>query len=179
MKYCGFDVARMGNDYSVLINVDFQDLITVTRVDFFSKLELMELCGWAIQIFKKCAPEKIMVDVIGVGAGVHDRLKELGYPIVGVNVAEAPCKNTEDFKNKKAEMYWNLRTLFEKDLIKIPNIAHRNKLLAELSTMKYKYDSRGKLQIIDPEKSPDFADALSLACYGPIISARIPGVVMF
>ncbi len=178
--YTGFDVARMGNDYSVLISVGHNDnKFTVRQIDFFSKIELMELCGWGIQIFKKIGPEKLMVDVIGVGAGVHDRLKELGYPVVDVNVAEAPCRNSEDFKNKKAEMYWNLRGLFERQEIILPKIPNHAKLMAELSSMKYKYDSSGKLQIVDPEKSPDFADALALACYGPIISARVPGVVMF
>jgi len=180
LKYCGFDVARMGNDYSVLINITFEEKVRVERIDFFSKIELMELCGWSIQIFKKMVPDKTMVDMIGVGAGVYDRLREQGFPVVGVNVAESPCRNVEDFKNKKAEMYWNLRGLFEREEIEIPNIPHRNKLTAELSKMKYTYDSKGKLQIVDPEdKSPDFADALALACYGPIISARVPGVVMF
>lgn len=179
-KYAGFDIARMGNDYSVLVNVEHAEKKFIVRqIDFFSKIELMELCGWGIQVFKKTVPEKIMVDVIGVGAGVHDRLKELGFPVVDVNVAEAPCSKSEDFKNKKAEMYWHLRGLFERQEIIIPKIQHHNKLIAELSAMKYKYDSSGKLQIVDPEKSPDFADALALACYGPIISSRVPGVVMF
>ena len=110
---------------------------------------------------------------------MHDRLKEQGYPVVSVNAAESPCTKCEGFKNKKAEMYWHLRGLFERQEIIIPKIPHHNKLSAELSVMKYKYDSPGKLQIVDPEKSPDFADALALACYGPIISARVPGVVMF
>ena len=44
MKYCGFDVARMGNDYSVLVNVEYVDnKFTVRQIDFFSKMELMEL----------------------------------------------------------------------------------------------------------------------------------------
>ena len=150
--YTGFDVARMGNDYSVLVSVSHNDnKFTVRQIDFFSKIELMELCGWGVQIFKKIGPEKVMVDVIGVGAGVHDRLKELGYPVVGVNVAESPCRNSEDFKNKKAEMYWNLRGLFERQEIIIPKIQNHAKLVAELSSMKYKYDSSGKLQIVDPE----------------------------
>ncbi len=179
-RYAGFDVARMGNDYSVLVNVEHvNNKFIVRQIDFFSKIELMELCGWSVQSFRKTVPEKIMVDVIGVGAGAHDRLKELGFPVVGVNVAESPCSKTEDFRNKKAEMYWHLRGLFERQEIVIPKIPNHAKLIAELSSMKYKYDSSGKLQIVDPEKSPDFADALALACYGPIISARVPGMVMF
>jgi phage terminase large subunit len=178
MKYCGFDVARMGKDYSVLINITYDEVVTVRQIDFFSKIELMELCGWAVQLFKKLSPDKIMVDAIGVGAGVFDRLNEQGLPVVAVNVAESPCHKQEDYKNKKSEMYWNLRQLFEKENIKIPPIPNANKLMAELSQMKYKYDSSGKLQIVDPEKSPDFADALALACYGPIISAQRLGAAV-
>ena len=42
MKYCGFDVARMGNDYSVLTNITVEEKVRVDRIDFFSKIELME-----------------------------------------------------------------------------------------------------------------------------------------
>jgi phage terminase large subunit len=35
-------------------------------------------------------PEAIFVDVIGLGAGVVDRLQELELPAVGINVAELP-----------------------------------------------------------------------------------------
>ena len=34
-------------------------------------------------------PTQILVDSIGVGSGVVDRLKEIGLPVRGVNVAEA------------------------------------------------------------------------------------------
>ena len=33
-------------------------------------------------------PKAIFVDIIGVGGGVHDRLKQLGYPVIAVNSAE-------------------------------------------------------------------------------------------
>jgi len=39
MKYLGVDVARMGNDYSVITVVDETDNIyTVNRIEFYSKI---------------------------------------------------------------------------------------------------------------------------------------------
>jgi len=38
----------------------------VRLIDFFSRIELMELCGWGTQVFRKTVPEKIMVDLIGI-----------------------------------------------------------------------------------------------------------------
>ena len=36
-------------------------------------------------------PKEILVDSIGVGGGVVDRLRELGAPVRGINVGEAPA----------------------------------------------------------------------------------------
>ena len=41
----------------------------------------------------------INIDVIGIGAGVVDRLKELGLPAHGVNVAESEAPNAEGESN--------------------------------------------------------------------------------
>jgi phage terminase large subunit len=34
-------------------------------------------------------PREILIDIIGLGAGVYDRCKELGLPVRGINVGEA------------------------------------------------------------------------------------------
>jgi len=67
-------------------------------------------------------------------------------------------------------MYWQLRTRFEQEDIDVPDHA---KLKAQTTSMKYKFDSRGRLQIESKEemkkrglKSPDYADALALAFKG-------------
>ena len=178
MKYCGFDVARMGNDYSVITVVEeFENIYTVNRIEFYSKIELMQLVGWVKLIADEEKPDKIMVDVIGVGAGVHDRLKEMGLPVIAVNVAEKPTRESDKFLNKKSEMYWNLRKLFEGGTIKIKKSKNHEKLVAELSVMKFEFSS-GKLKIKDPDKSPDFADSLALACFGPTVSAQKLGAAV-
>ena len=100
------------------------------------------------------------VDSIGVGAGVYSRLKELGYRAVSVRVSQAPTRDSDRYLNQKAQRYWLLRSLFEENMIEIPN---NHNLVSELSKMRYEFTSTGKIRIIDPEqKSPDFADSCML-----------------
>ena len=61
-----------------------------------------------------------MVDEIGVGAGVVDRLKELNLPVTGINVGR-PARQRQLFANLRAEGYWGLYELFNQEAIAIPD----------------------------------------------------------
>jgi hypothetical protein len=63
----------------------------------------------------------IVVDVVGVGAGVFDRLAELGLPVAASDGGEAPF-DKERFVNARADDYWNLRELFENGEIDIDEL---------------------------------------------------------
>lgn len=51
--------------------------------------------------------DAIKMDVIGVGAGVADQLRELGYPVVDVNVGAASCDKNA-YRNLRCELWWDL-----------------------------------------------------------------------
>jgi hypothetical protein len=68
----------------------------------------------------------------------------------------------------KAQGYWFLRKIFETDSISIPGSC--KKLSGELSSMRFEIQSSGKIKIIDPMKSPDFADGLMIGLIGPYSS---------
>ena len=114
--------------------------------------------------------EKIIVciDRIGVGVGVLSMVNEfvkqnyLSAQIVGCHFGETP-QDTNRFSNKKAEKYFKLKDLFEKNMISIPK--HKT-LLKELTSMSWGLNSRSRITIIDPDKSPDFADALCYFTWG-------------
>jgi hypothetical protein len=55
---------------------------------------------------------RVIVDVLGVGGGVVDRLAELDLSVVSYNGGEAPIE-TEQFVNARAEDYRTLRERFE------------------------------------------------------------------
>ena len=175
----GVDIARFGDDSSVVFVRSGAKIIWLER---WAKTELMHTTGKIVNLIDRFSPQDVNLDVIGLGAGVFDRLIELKYKINPINVAEAPQTRIEEKKNKlanlRAEIYKNLSDLFEQGDISIPDDLE---LLAQLSSIKYKFNSRGQLQIESKEemkkrgvKSPDKADALAL-CFMET-EPRIPSV---
>ncbi len=119
--------------------------------------------------------ENLNVDSIGAGAGVHSRLFELGHKANSILVSMAPTNEMDRYLNQKSQRWWHIRTLFEQDLISIPN---NPKLISQLSQMRYEFTTTGKIKIVDPEgKSPDYADSLMLTLIGMVRPSQGSGVV--
>ncbi|HQQ75753.1 MAG TPA: hypothetical protein PLB01_00240 [Thermoanaerobaculia bacterium] len=101
----------------------------------------------------------LRIDSIGLGKGVLDGARELGFPAQEYRASDKPM-DQERFTNRKAEDAWRVRTLLEQGLLKLPNI---QELKADLRGMKYEIKPNGKIHVVDPPKSPDLADALIIA----------------
>lgn len=112
-------------------------------------------------------PNEIRVDAIGVGAGVADRLAEMGYPIVRVMSGER-SNDPKKYLNRRAEMWWNFRRLLEEGKVSLPS--NDPELLNELGTVKYLLTDKAiqieKKELIKKRlgMSPDKADAC-IYCY--------------
>ena len=85
----------------------------------------------------------------------------------GFNGAATPLKEEVTCANLRAEGYWTLARRFREHTIRIPRDAE---LIAELASLRYRYNSRGKVLMESKEDmkrrglpSPDKADALMLA----------------
>ena len=157
------DVARFGQDQSVLLTANPD---RVLEIKAYRGLDTMELTGRVVEAHCRWKPQRIVVDEIGIGAGVVDRLKELGLPVSGINVGR-PARQRKVFANLRAEGYWNLYELFNQGAIAIPDDAE---LAGQLSSLKPGQNSRGQLFIEKKDDararglpSPDKADALMLA----------------
>lgn len=140
------------------------------KLESFRNHNTMEVAGRIVQIIKNEQPTKVYVDCIGIGAGVVDRLRELGYDCVeGVNVARSPNLK-EKFRNLRAELYWELRDWLMQEMpVQIPD---SDELHGDLCGMGFKYTSNGLLQIEGKDQmkargmpSPDTADALMLTFF--------------
>jgi hypothetical protein len=138
-------------------------------IRFWRGKDLMQLCGIVVDEFNKMKgneiPQEILIDSIGVGAGVVDRLMELGLPARGINVAETPSIQTR-FNRLRDELWWKTREWFEERNTHIPD---QDELIAELAMPRYNYTSAGKLKVESKAEmrkagmqSPDLADALCL-----------------
>ena len=151
-------------------------------VKSWSKKDLMELAGIIVNEYEitrwEDRPDHIYVDSIGIGAGLADRLVELDLPAVGIAVSESPSMK-EKFMRLRDELYWNCRSFFEGRDVHIPN---DDVLISELTNIRYKYLSTGKLKIESKDelkrrgqRSPDVADAfiLTFAGDGAIASGSV------
>lgn len=159
----GCDISRYGGDKSVVCPRQGHK---VYEMSTRSKSDTVETAGWINEHMTERRAAVSCVDVIGVGAGVVDNLKHNKRRVLSVDVARRAV-NPAKFLNRRAELYWKLRVLFENNLISIPD---DNELQAELSSIKYKYNIKNILLIESKEdrkrqglKSPNKAEALMLS----------------
>src|SRR5210317_226495 len=162
----GLDVARFGGDNSALC---VRQGNTVLEIKSFASMDLMQLCGVVKNRYDDATvmerPQEILVDVIGLGAGVVDRLREQNLPVRGVNVAEAPSTK-KNYMNLRAELWFAIKDWLAQRDCRLPI---DDELVSELAAPLYKYTSTGKIKIESKDemrkrgiKSPDKADALAL-----------------
>lgn len=160
----GIDVAISDKDKTAIIRRKGR---LAYNLETHFNLNTMEIVGLIRRIIDKERPQKVMIDTIGIGAGCYDRLREIGYDCVeGVNVARS-ANDKEKFRNQRAELWHDMREWLAQDTpVQIPD---SDELLGDLTSLGYKFDSSGRLQIESKDelrkrgmKSPDTADALAL-----------------
>ena len=95
------DVARFGSDRSVILTRRGN---SVENVQTFRHLDTMQLTSWVAAAIRDTGPELVVVDEIGVGAGVVDRLQEQSFPVRGINVARR-ARQERLFTNLRSESY--------------------------------------------------------------------------
>src|SRR3990167_9526369 len=164
-KKLGVDPARFGDDRTGII---IRQMEKILKKIAFSNMDTMQIAGQILNIAKeaKILPQNINIDIIGIGAGIVDRLREQGWNVNGVNVAEK-ADDSERYINKRAELYVLLKEwLSTGQLLKDDDFY-------ELANMKYKFNSKGQMQMESKEdmkkrglSSPDIADALMLTFAG-------------
>lgn len=165
----GADIGGGGDDSAVCHRKGYT--YRIIRSD--NDPDTMSQCGKLIDDLDTTGAVCVKVDKIGIGWGVVNRGQELGRPFIGINVGEGATEDDqasdERFYNLKAELYWNLRNLFERGLVDIdPN---DDDLAAELLTVRYERMSNGKIKIAPKKKdengktiaSPNRAEAMMLA----------------
>src|SRR4029079_4780437 len=116
----GVDVARFGSDSSVLIKRQGNVVPDMPRR--WRQFDTMQLSGaikgeWDRSLNSK--PSLIVVDVIGIGAGVVDRLTEQGLPVLGVNVAENPS-TTNQHRRLRDELWDRTREWLASRAVRLP-----------------------------------------------------------
>lgn len=115
----------------------------------------------------------VLIDEIGIGAGVFDLTKKLlrrksSVKVIGIHVGKV-ANNEDRFFNLRAEIYWALRKTI--DMICIP--FDTDLLDEELTTIHYKWDRKDTKIQIEPKddirarlgRSPNDADSFGINCF--------------
>jgi hypothetical protein len=169
------DVARFGSDRTVLVRRTGN---VITDIEAWQGLDLMATTGRVKAYYDALMPNQrpveILVDSIGLGSGVVDRMRELGMPVRGVNVSEAPAFGNT-YSNLRTELIFRVRGWLEQRTARLPK---NSALLSELTSIRYSFGSTGKVKAESKDdmrrrglRSPDLADAVFLSFAGDAATA--------
>lgn len=158
----GLDPARFGDDDSAFVHRkgNWAKVIEVVNGN-----NTMELAGKSIQYLRQNKGAKLYIDIIGLGSGIYDRLKEqpeVSSRVYGVNSASTP-RNPAEYINIRMESWANVKEWLRDAVIE------KHEGFYELANPKYKITSAGKMQLESKEDmkkrgvaSPNVGDALAL-----------------
>jgi hypothetical protein len=168
----GVDVARYGDDDSVLQPRRGNRALPKKRIHGHNTMEIAgEVILMARALRRPDERPVIKVDVIGVGAGVVDRLAELadqeGLTVCPINVAMR-ATDEANYADLRSQLWFGIR-----DWLRAGGCIEPDPTLeGELVAPTYSVDSRGRLRVESKDdikkrlkRSPDAADALALAIY--------------
>ena len=167
-KYISCDVARFGNDKTVII---YWEGLHIKKIRSILKSAINEVVDEirAMQQSNGVRLTNIIVDEDGVGGGVVDYMRCRGF------VNNSKAIKGENYQNLKTQCYYKLADLINTAQIGIDStdINIKNNIIEELEQVRTKdADKDNKLQIIPKDlikdiigRSPDYADALAMRMY--------------
>lgn len=168
----GVDPARFGDDRTAIMRrqgvVAFEPII-------MRDADNMAVADAVIQQKILHNADAIFVD-IGQGAGVVDRLRQLGHTVIEVPFG-GKATEPQLYYNRRAEMWARMRDWLRAGG-RIPNDLG---LKQELCAPTYVFDNQGRIKLESKddikkrlsEMSPDKADALALTFAGPVAAPTI------
>lgn len=178
----GVDPARGGGDKTGIISRRGRqaghEAVAIWDLD-----DTMVIAGRVAKLIRELSPQAVNVDVGGLGAGVVDRLREMGYSEVNaVNFGSNPVgvgpTGDELYENRRAEMWDAMRDWFADPAgVQIPDLdsLHGDVCAPVWGSGQTRHKSNNELVIEPKDKirerlgsSPDLGDALALTFAVPI-----------
>ena len=175
----GVDVARFGDDQCVIVKR--KGLAVVEPLKKFRGVDTMDFAGIVAREIDQDRPAAVFVDAGNMGAGVVDRLHQLGYhQVIGVNFGSSAIYPAQ-FLNKRVEMWCLMR-----DWLKTPcGLPNDSELEADLIGPEYGFTGDGSKMALEKKEdmkkrglsSPDCGDALALTFAEPVALERREAVM--
>ena len=163
----GVDVARFGDDRTAIC---VRQGLFLREMRKYTELSTMDAASAVMACWTEFSPDAVFIDAGAMGAGVIDRLRQLGYSPTEVNFGGA-AMDAERYANIRAEMYFKCRDWLEAG----GAIRQDADLKTELSAAEYRFTGNGRIILEGKDKikermgrSPDLADALALTFAHPV-----------
>lgn len=144
----------------------------------YQNKDTMQTVGILVNLIKTENPDFVCVDVGGLGVGIIDRLRELGYGKIIKPINFGGVALQEDrYANKRAEI-WSLMS----DWLKEPpvSVPDSDSLHSDLCAPFYDADSLGRVTLEKKDRmrtrgvrSPDEGDALALTFAFPALKNHV------
>lgn len=170
-KLMGVDVARQGDDESVIVRRWGPKMMP--EVKRYRIPDLMQIAARAAEQINLWKPDTCFIDAVGMGAGVYDRLVQLGFGDIVVPAHGGDMKEVLEpalYYNPRMEWWARMR-----EWLKTADIPNDRQLFEDLIGPQYTYDLRMKMRLERKEDmkargvpSPDTGDALSMTFAFPV-----------
>tara|TARA_Y100001938_G_scaffold142377_1_gene213514 strand:+ start:437 stop:1996 length:1560 start_codon:yes stop_codon:yes gene_type:complete len=159
----GVDVAGPGTDETV---VCVRNGRRIVEIKAWSGRDARGDVLAAIEPYRDREP-LVCVDNVGIGYYFAQTIRDAGWTVSEINVGR-PAVDKARFQNWKAELFWNLRGLLQRNAIDVPQ---DRKLVSQASAIRYRYSPQGKVMVESKDeiakrggRSPDRLEALMLSC---------------
>lgn len=171
------DIARFGSNESVAALRRGKDGRTLPA-QRWRGLSVIETANRIAGIIAKEQPDAVFIDEGGVGGGVVDVVRSLGFSCIGVNfgVPASTRPNGTLCGNKRAEMYVSLRDWLREG----GAIEDSEELHEQLVSIEYHFNKKTEIMLMAKEDmrmlgrpSPDWADALAMTFAYPVYQVRV------
>lgn len=182
----GLDPARGGGDKTGVVD-RIGRVMGANLCERWDDKDLMVVAGKASSLLRKFPGAIMNVDVGGLGAGVYDRLAEMGYShrVNAVNFGSSPLcigpTGDELYANRRAEM-WDIKREWYMDPagVQVPDddVFHADETSPVWGSGATRHSSNNELTLESKDKirerlgfSPDLGDAAALTFAVPVAHA--------
>lgn len=184
--YTGVDVARAGSDNTVFAH---RIGLAVVRLESHNRENTMQTTA-RVQAATGAGDDEDavkavpVVDSMGVGGGVVDRLRELGVPVLAYTGAAKTPARTRDgewgFTNTRSAAYWHVRELLDPAFDATLMLPPDETMIADLTTPTWDVTTGVPPKIkVEPKddvvarlgRSPDCGDAVVMSLWAEHLAA--------
>jgi len=169
----GVDPAHLGPDQTAIARRRGQ---VIENLQTYARADTMQTAGRIKALLDSYPGAQAYVDTIGIGAGVVDRLREMGCPVVSVDVrTRSPLSDSTGlmrFKNLRSALWWRLREALDPANPRALALPPNNQLIGDLTAPTWSYTSTGEVIVESKDdlrkrlgRSPDIGDAVCLTLF--------------